>query len=55
VLKLIATDLTTKEIAARLKLSPRTIESHRAKISQKLGLQGSHSLLKFAFEHRSSL
>jgi len=55
VLKLIATDMTTKEIADRLKLSPRTIESHRAKISRKLGLQGSHSLLKFAFEHRSSL
>ena len=55
VLKLIASDKTTKEIADDLDLSPRTIDSHRANICQKLGLSGSHSLLKFAFENRSRL
>jgi DNA-binding NarL/FixJ family response regulator len=55
ILKLIASDKTSKEIADALGLSPRTIENHRANMSAKLGLQGSHSLLKFAFENRRTL
>ena len=55
ILKLIASDKTSKEIAGTLGVSPRTVEIHRANISGKLGLQGSHSLLKFAFENRSRL
>ena len=55
VLKLIASDRTTKEIADDLDLSPRTIDSHRSNICAKLGISGSHSLLKFAFENRSRL
>ena len=55
ILKLIASDKTSKEIAEALGLSPRTVENHRANISAKLGLQGSHSLLKFAFENRGQL
>ncbi len=52
VLKLIAENLTTKEIGEQLFVSPRTIEKHRSNICQKLDLQGSHSLLKFALTHR---
>ena len=55
ILKLIASDRTSKEIASDLGLSPRTVENHRAHISARLGLQGSHSLLKFAFENKASL
>ncbi len=55
VLKLIAENLTSKEIAAQLFISPRTVEKHRQNICQKLGLQGSHSLLKFAVFHKSEL
>jgi DNA-binding NarL/FixJ family response regulator len=55
ILKLIASDKTSKEIAEALGLSPRTVENHRTNMSAKLGLQGSHSLLKFAFENRSRL
>ena len=55
ILKLIASDKTSKEIADQLGISPRTVENHRANISAKLGLQGSHSLLKFAFENRGRL
>ncbi len=55
ILKLIAENKTTKEIAAELFLSPRTIDSHRANITAKLELQGSHALLKFAFDHKSEL
>jgi DNA-binding NarL/FixJ family response regulator len=51
----ILTDKTSKEIADNLGLSPRTVENHRANISAKLGLQGSHSLLKFAFENQGRL
>jgi DNA-binding NarL/FixJ family response regulator len=55
VLKLIADNLTTKEIGERLFISPRTVEKHRENICQKLNLQGSHSLLKFAIRHKSEL
>ncbi|MEO6390337.1 MAG: response regulator transcription factor [Pyrinomonadaceae bacterium] len=55
VLKLIAEDLTSKEIGERLFISPRTVEKHRQNICQKLELQGSHSLLKFALSHKSEL
>ncbi len=55
VLKLIAENLTSKEIGETLFISPRTVEKHRANICQKLNLQGSHSLLKFAVFHKSEL
>jgi len=55
ILKLIASDKTSKEIADMLGLSPRTVENHRTNMSTKLGLQGSHSLLKFAFANRERL
>lgn len=55
ILRRIASDKTSKEIADELGLSPRTVENHRSNMSAKLGLQGSHSLLKFAFENRGRL
>lgn len=55
VLKLIADNKTSREIASALFVSPRTVENHRANICQKLNLSGSHALLKFAFEHKSQL
>ena len=55
VLKLIAEDLTTKDIGEQLGVSPRTIEKHRENICQKLDLHGSHALLKFALSHKSEL
>ncbi len=55
ILKLIAADFTSKEIADQLGVSFHTVENHRSNISAKLELRGSHSLLKFAFENKSSL
>ncbi len=55
VLGLVAGKKTSKEIAEILHVSYRTVENHRGNISQKLGLRGSHSLLKFAIENKSSL
>jgi DNA-binding NarL/FixJ family response regulator len=55
ILKLIAEDSTSKEIADLLKISVKTVENHRLNICQKLNIHGSHSLLKFAFNHKSQL
>jgi DNA-binding NarL/FixJ family response regulator len=55
VLKLISEHKTSKDIAAELFVSYRTVENHRSNICQKLHLQGSHSLLKFALEHKSEI
>lgn len=54
ILKLIALKKTSREIAGDLSISPRTVEAHRANICSKLDLHGSHSLLQFALENRSS-
>lgn len=55
ILKRIALGQTTKEIAGELFISPRTVESHRANICDKLGLTGSNRLLQFALENRDAL
>lgn len=55
ILKLIAEDRTSKEIADLLGLSARTVENHRANICAKLDLHGTHCLLRFAFAHKSQL
>ncbi len=55
VLKLIAQYKTSKEIAEELHIHYRTVDNHRTNISNKLGLQGSHALLKFAVEHQAEL
>jgi DNA-binding NarL/FixJ family response regulator len=52
VIKLLSEWKTNCEIAEILSNSPRTIENHRAKISEKLNLQGIHSLIKFAIENK---
>jgi DNA-binding NarL/FixJ family response regulator len=55
VLRLIAENLTSKEIGEKLFISLRTVEKHRENICQKLNLQGSHSLFKFAVQNKSKL
>jgi DNA-binding CsgD family transcriptional regulator len=55
VLSLIAAYKTSKEIAEELSISFSTVNTHRSNICQKLDLQGSHSLIKFAFNHKSEL
>lgn len=55
ILRLVADKRTSRQIAAELYISPRTVEAHRANISQKLGLRGNHSLLHFAIENRSAI
>lgn len=55
VLTLIAEYKTNKEIAETLGISPLTVKTHRQNICLKFDLQGSHSLMKFALEHKSNL
>ena len=55
VLTLIARGNTSREIAAELFISIRTVEHHRGNISEKLALRGSNALVKFAITHRSEL
>lgn len=55
ILKRIAEKKTSREIAAELSVSPRTVETHRTNICTKLSLKGSNSLLQFALENREAL
>ena len=55
VLRRIAENKTSKQIADELNISYRTVQNHRAHITGKLGLRGYNKLLQFALEHRSLL
>lgn len=55
VLQRVGDNRTSKEIANEFCVSPRTVETHRGNICNKLGLSGSHRLLQFAIEHRAEL
>jgi DNA-binding NarL/FixJ family response regulator len=52
VLQLIARGYRYKEIAARLHLSPRTVESHVSAVLRKLQLSSRHELTRWAAERR---
>jgi len=51
VLKLIAEGYSSPEIAERLVLSPRTVETHRANIMRKLELRSTADLIRYAIRH----
>ena len=51
VLQLAAEGKTNAEIAARLNISQRTVENHRATLMQKLGLQNQTELIRHAIRH----
>lgn len=55
ILKLIAQNISSKEIAEQLFISYRTVENHRHNIRQKLRLHGNNALVRFALEHRAEL
>ena len=48
VLRLIALGHTSAEVARQLRLSPRTVETHRARINRKLGLTKRADLVRYA-------
>ncbi|HTR80868.1 MAG TPA: response regulator transcription factor [Bacteroidota bacterium] len=55
ILRLIADLKSNQEISAEMFISHRTVENHRVNISRKLGLSGTHSLLKFALQNKADL
>jgi len=52
VIKLIASELTTNEIAEQLFISSYTVETHRKNIVSKLGVKNLAGLVKFAYENQ---
>jgi len=55
VLKLIAENMSSKKIAEKLSISPKTVDNHRTNICSKLNIHGSHALLRFLLENKSLL
>ncbi len=51
VLSLIAEGLNSEEISERLFISPRTVDTHRTNIMQKLDIHDAANLVKYAIEH----
>lgn len=49
VLALLADGANNKQIAAKLGMSVRTVETHRLNIKRKVGIEGTSALLKYAF------
>jgi len=52
VLRLIAEGSTTKEIAASLKISPKTAQVHRDNLKQKLNLHSTAALVRYALHNK---
>lgn len=50
VLIMVASGMTTKQIAEKIFLSPRTVEKHRASFMQKLRLRNIHELVQYAIQ-----
>ncbi|HEY4394271.1 MAG TPA: response regulator transcription factor [Polyangia bacterium] len=48
---LVVTGGDTREIAGRLRISVKTVETHRTSINRKLGITSTASLLRFAVAH----
>jgi DNA-binding NarL/FixJ family response regulator len=55
ILKQIADDKTSRQIAEELFISIRTVDRHRANICEKLDLRGTNALVRFAVAHKSEL
>lgn len=51
VLRMVGRGKSTKEIAQLMALSPKTVETHRARLMQVLGLRGISALTHFAVRH----
>jgi DNA-binding NarL/FixJ family response regulator len=51
VLRLVAKGLTSKQIATRLDISPRTVENHVQSTLRKLQLHNRVELARYAIEH----
>ena len=55
VLRLVAENKSSKEISDELIISSRTVDNHRSHICEKLGITGTHALLRFALQNKDRL
>lgn len=51
VFKLLAAGVSVTDIAAQLKLSVKTVSTHKANLMQKMGLQNASELVRYALKH----
>jgi DNA-binding NarL/FixJ family response regulator len=51
ILRLLVDGLTAKQIALQLDISPRTVEFHKYRMVESLGLKGGAELIHFAIQH----
>jgi DNA-binding NarL/FixJ family response regulator len=51
VLRLLVDGLTTKEIGSKLHISARTVEDHKYRMLESLGVKGNAELIHFAIKH----
>lgn len=51
IVALVAKGMTSQDIAKKLYISPRTVETHRARIMDKLGVNNAAGLVRFALLH----
>ena len=52
VLKLLAEELTSKQIAAKLFISERTVETHRKNLMRKTGANNAIGLVRYAYANK---
>ena len=52
ILRLLCTGLSAKEIASELNISPRTVETHKARLFEKTHTQNTTSLIMTAIRHK---
>lgn len=52
VLRLIGEGLTAKEIAARLRIAPKTAQVHRDNLKQKLNAKSTAAMVRYAIKHK---
>ena len=51
ILRLVAEGRTSREIAERLSISPKTVDTYRSRLMRKLGVENLVALVKFAIRH----
>jgi DNA-binding CsgD family transcriptional regulator len=51
ILKLVADGKTSREIAERLSISPKTVDTYRSRLMSKIGVKNLAGLVKFAIRH----
>jgi two-component system response regulator NreC len=52
VLRLLSEGATSKDIAQRLAISPKTAQAHRENIKQKLGVRSTAEMVRYAIKHK---